>query len=378
MKILLVVTRTEIGGAQVFVLQLAKALKASGYDVDVAGGEGDYLLNELKKNDIDFYYINSLKRDVNILNSLYFIYDLYNFIKDRKYDIIHLNSTNTLFGALSAYFLRKKPKVVFTFHGLSFLDRNYEISRSFRFAARAYFSFLLRHIEDYVFVSKCNKNEAVRTRLADNGHVIYNGLNEKEMHFYSRQEARDILKEEYGVDLSNAFVVGSVGRLAYPKNYDFLIRNIQLFKKEIPELKFVIVGSGPKFDKYKKLIEENSCADSFFLAGAIKDSYRIVRAFDVFTLPSRFEGLSISMIEALYAEVPILASEIDGNKEVLDNDQRQFYKLDDANEYIQKLLEIKKNANALSTHNGKLKLRFTLERMSSEYINVYKALAAKK
>jgi glycosyltransferase involved in cell wall biosynthesis len=268
--------------------------------------------------------------------------------------------------------------VVFTFHGLSFLDRNYELGKTFRLAARFYFAFLLRHIEDYVFVSRCNKNEAVRTRLADNGHVIYNGLNEKELHFSSREEAREILKNEYGVDLSNSFVVGSVGRLAYPKNYDFLIRNFNLFKKEIPDLKFVIVGSGPKLDKYKKLIEENNCSESFFLAGAIKDSYRIVKAFDVFTLPSRFEGLSISMIEALYAEVPILASEIDGNKEVLDNDERQFYKLDDPNEYIQKLLAIKKNADTLSAHNSKLKLRFTLEKMSSEYINVYKALTENK
>ncbi len=76
MKILLVITKSEIGGAQTFVLNIARALNKIGYNVEVAAGAGDYLLEELKKNNITFHYLNSLKRDFSIISSINFIFSL--------------------------------------------------------------------------------------------------------------------------------------------------------------------------------------------------------------------------------------------------------------------------------------------------------------
>ena len=126
MKILLVITKSEIGGAQVFVLNLARALQQAGLYVEVAAGEGNFLFEELQKHNISYHYLNSLKRDFSVLNSFYFIFDLHRLLKRNNYDIVHLNSSNTLFGAISTYLLKKKPRTLFTFHGLSLLDKNYK------------------------------------------------------------------------------------------------------------------------------------------------------------------------------------------------------------------------------------------------------------
>ena len=70
MRILFVITKSDIGGAQVFVLNLAKAFKELGFTVEVVAGDGDFLFEELKKNQINYYYFESLKRDFNLLNAL--------------------------------------------------------------------------------------------------------------------------------------------------------------------------------------------------------------------------------------------------------------------------------------------------------------------
>ena len=82
MKILIVVTKSELGGAQVFALNLARGLKESGKDVVVAGGRGGYLPEELSKIDVPFYRFKNLKRSYNPFQMLKFIMELRNYVKN--------------------------------------------------------------------------------------------------------------------------------------------------------------------------------------------------------------------------------------------------------------------------------------------------------
>lgn len=374
LKLLLVITKSEIGGAQVFVLNLAHSLKNLGYDVEVAAGSGGYLFEELKKGNIKYHYLNSLKRDFNVFRSFYFIYDFYRLLKKNKYDIIHLNSSNTLVGALSSYFLRPRPKIVFTFHGLSFLDKNYEMNPIFRFFSKLYFKVFAHLIDRSVFVSKINYKESVESSIVKYGKVIYNGLEENKLLFLDEVPARAYFSQKFNYDFTNDFLVGSTGRLAYQKNYDFLIDNFNTLHKKLPEIKIIIIGDGPNYEKYRKRIKELEINKYFFLAGSIKESYKYIKAFDVFTLPSNYEGLSISLIEAVFAEIPILASNVGGNIENIGGDIRQVFELNNIDDYINKLIEIKKNKSQFVEHNIKLKKNFTLEKMVQEYVNLYDSI----
>jgi glycosyltransferase involved in cell wall biosynthesis len=373
-KVLIVITKSEIGGAQVFVLNLARSLFKMGCDVHVAAGDGDYLEEELRKSNITFHYLNSLKRNVSLLNSLYFIFDLYRLLRIEKYDLIHLNSSNTLIGSISAYLLRKKPKIVFTFHGLSFLDENFKIKKVFKFFAKLYFDVFLKTIDRTVFVSKLNYKESKEANVVKYGEVIYNGLDEKEMNLLNASEARVFFTDKCKTDLSNSFLIGSTGRLAYQKNYEFLINNFLYIKKKIPNAKIVIIGDGPDRVKYKEQIIKFGITDDFFLIGALKDSYKYIKAFDVFTLPSRYEGLSISLIEAIFAKIPILASNVGGNSEVVGGDLNQLYKFDDINDYVEKLLGLKNNKEHSVKNNSFMKGKFLLGNMVRDYWDLYNSL----
>ena len=378
MKILFVITKAEIGGAQVFVLNLATELKNHGYEVEVVAGDGKYLENEFNKRTISFHFLNSLKRDYSIINSLYFIFDLWRLLKREKFDLIHLNSSNTLIGSVAAYFIKSRPNIFFTFHGLSFLDKNYKVNYTYKYITRIYFRLLLKFVDNSVFVSNLNHLEAKKYNLIKKGNVIYNGLAEDKLNFLPAYNARKYLSDICKREMDNSFILGSVGRLAYPKNYEFLINNFYKIKERIPNAKLIIIGDGPNITNYKKMILKNGLNDEIILLGELKDAYQYLKAFDVFTLPSIYEGLSISLIEALFAELPILASNVGGNTEVVKNHSSQLYELDNIEDYIKKLEMIIQSKEEIVLHNAALKKEFSLEKMVKSYIDLYESFIVKK
>ncbi|MFC2133300.1 glycosyltransferase [Bacteroidota bacterium] len=371
MKILLVITKAEIGGAQVFVLNLARSLQKLGYDVEVAAGSGDYLPIELSKEAIPFHYLKSLKRDVSITGTFFFIFDIWRLFKKNNYDVVHLNSSNTLISAICARFVKISPKIIFTFHGLSLLDKNYEINIVAKFCTKMYFKLLLKFVDYSVFVSNLNYKESLSENLINSGEVILNGLDASKLDFIDNVEARKYFSQKAGIDLTNSFLVGSTGRLAYQKNYEFLIDNFTKIKKVIPTIKFLIIGDGPNRKYYTEKIKKYNIKNDFILIGAIKDSYKYIKAFDLFTLPSRYEGLSISLIEAVFAEIPVLASEVGGNQEILGVNSEQMFILNDINDYIYKLKLINSDIEKYCMMNAKIKEKFALDKMVADYKEIY-------
>ena len=378
MKVLLIITKSEIGGAQVFVLNLARSLRKLGFEVEVAAGDGDYLFKELQKNNIPYHYLSSLKRNISIFSSFYFIYDSYRLLKAKKYDIVHLNSSNTLFGAVAAYLLRNRPKILFTFHGLSLLDKNYEANFLIRFLTKLYFKIFLKFVDKSVFVSALNYKESQEEGILQNAEVIFNGLNENEINFLSEEEAKKYFSFKCGTDLSSSFLIGSTGRLAYPKNYEFLINNFLFIKKKIPNAKVIIIGEGPDRTKFEELIRKMKIQNDFFLLGAMQDSFMYIKAFDVFTLPSRYEGLSISLMEAVFASIPILASDVGGNSEIVCGCKGQLFRLNDVDDYVIKLIDIQKEKQHLMEYNKGLKINFSLDKMVISYKNLYELLSKER
>ena len=292
MKILIVVTKSELGGAQVFALNLARGLKARGEDVTIAGGPGEYLPEALTKSDIPFYRFKNLERSYNPLKVFKFIKELKDYVKSNSFEVVHLNSTNALFGVWGLAGLKPSPKIVFTVHGLSILDPNHRTNFIISFAYQFLFKTAWKKISRLVFVSRLNYASALKRGLAKTGEIIYNGLDLSGGYFEEREEARKYLGTQAGIDLSNAYIVGSIGRLAYPKNYEFLINSFTEIKKLKPNAKIILIGEGPERAKYETLIKSYRYEKEVYLLGEIQDAGHYLRAFDLFVLPSVFEGPS--------------------------------------------------------------------------------------
>jgi glycosyltransferase involved in cell wall biosynthesis len=360
MKILICITHGNVGGATNSVFWLAKGLKEKEVKVKVGFGEGDYLKEKLEKEKIEFVNFKWLKRTHNPLSNLFFIFEIKKFLDKEKFDVCHFNSTNALFGAISTKISKSKPKTVFTIHGLSILDPNYKKNFWLKPIYWLIFKFLLSFMDVPVFVSNKNLEDAKKIKLVKNGVVIYNGILEPE--FLEREIARKFFEEKIKVDLKDKFVIGSIGRLDYQKNYEFLIKVFPEILKIKPEAISIIVGEGPERKKLENLIERANLKEKIFLIGELKDASKYLKAFDLFILPSRYEGLSITLIEALFAQIPILASDVGGNEEIVGKEC--VFK--NEKEFLKKIKSPK-----LSKTQRKI---FELENMVREYLRIYQSL----
>jgi len=359
MKVLICITHGNIGGATNFVFWLAKGLKERGVEVKVGFGEGDYLKEKLEKEKIEFVNFKWLKRTHNPLSNLFFIFEIKKFLDKEKFDVCHFNSTNALFGAISAKISKSKPKTVFTIHGLSILDPNYKKNFWLKPFYWLIFKFLLSFVDIPIFVSNKNLEDAKKLKLVKNGVVIYNGIPEPE--FLEREIARKFFEEKIKVDLKNKFLIGSIGRLDYQKNYEFLINIFPEILKIKPEAIAIIVGEGPERKRLENLLEKLNLKQKIFLIGELKDASKYLKAFDLFIFPSRYEGLSITLIEALFAQIPILASDVGGNKEIVGKEC--IFK--NEKEFLEKVKKLK---------IPKCQDIFRIEKMYFNYLELYQKL----
>ncbi|HMB66251.1 MAG TPA: glycosyltransferase, partial [Patescibacteria group bacterium] len=332
-KILIIITKGEVGGAQMSVLNLAKQLKKRGENVTVGLGEGEFLKQELAKENIPTVKFHWLKRTHNPLANWFFSREVLHFLNSNQFDVVHINSSNALFASRGAQKSRNKPGIVFTFRGMSMLDPNYRDNPLKKTVYKYLFKFLLRYVDAPVFVSRHNLKLAEKKELVkkEQGYLIYNGLDPENLEFLNTFQARRKLlspskgdktvalggrQREKRESMDNAFLIGSIGRLHYQKNYEFLIDIFPEMLKIRPDVRAVIIGDGPKKAEYEKMIKEKGLEDKIILAGSIPNASRYLKAFNLFVLPSRYEGLSVTLIETLFAGVPVLASKVGGAGEM--------------------------------------------------------------
>ena len=137
---------------------------------------------------------------------------------------------------------------------------------------------------------------------------------------------REQQRKEFG--LAGSFVIGHIGRFEYQKNHEFLIKVFAGLKDEISNARLVLVGDGSLRRDMEEMIKEYDMEDQVLLCGKQEGIEKWYQAMDVFALPSRFEGLPLSLIEAQTADLPCLVSEY-VSKEVKISDQSKLLRLDE-------------------------------------------------
>jgi len=116
-------------------------------------------------------------------------------------------------------------------------------------------------------------------------------------------------------------IVGMVGRLVPQKGHVYLIDAAELVIKKFPDVKFVIVGDGELKDQLLEKVRARNLEKNFRFLGFRSDVNELLWTFDIFTLPSLYEGLPNVVLEALASSLPVVATPVDGTKEaVVDNE----------------------------------------------------------
>ena len=183
------------------------------------------------------------------------------------------------------------------------------------------------------------------------------------------------------------FVIGTVGRIQPVKDQAVLVRAFARLAAERPalrtRLRLAIVGDGPLLPALRELARSLGITDIAWFPGALDNVADVLRLFDVFVLPSLNEGISNTILEALASGVPVVATRVGGNVEIVDDGRagRLFAPGDVAalasllGEYVDD--PRLRNAHAAAARRAATE-RFSLDRMVAQYRALYESLLARE
>ena len=150
--------------------------------------------------------------------------------------------------------------------------------------------------------------------------VIQNGV---DLNCFRAGLKKKRLSEDLGINPRDV-VVGTVANLNPIKGVDYFIQSIPIINKEIRNAKFVILGDGPMRKDLESLACRLDISDSVFFAGNRSNVSELLKIFDVFVNPSLSEGSSNAIIEAMATGLPVVATNVGGNKEMVDHGKSGF------------------------------------------------------
>lgn len=312
-KILFIITKSNWGGAQRYVYDLAAALPKNEFDVRVAFGQEGLLAKKLKEVGISTLFLKALRRDVSVTSDVKSFFELLRLFRTEKPDVVHLNSSKASgIGALAAR-LAGVPRIIFTAHGWPFLEQRGILSRGLIY----FFSWMTALFSHQVIVVS-DYDLSVAQKMLFVGHKtirIYNGI---DLQF--SLDSAEVVRRSFPAGVR---ITGTVGELTRNKNQIALVEEA----RKNPEMYVAIVGEGEDRLYLIKKIEEYGLTERVKLLGFMPAN-AVLLGFDVFVLPSLKEGLPYVLLEAKAAGLPIIANRVGGVGEILDAKNMEEFSLD--------------------------------------------------
>jgi glycosyltransferase involved in cell wall biosynthesis len=288
-RVLYVITKSQFGGAQRYVFDLAIHIPKDRFEVAVAMGGDGPLKERLSSAMIRTIEIKSFTRDVSLFHDISTLFELISLFKRERPDVVHLNSAKAVtLGALAARIARV-PRIISTIHGWAHKEPRPWWQR-----------ILITIIERFGTLLAHATIVVAQADMRWGAVVIHNGIHPPTP--LSRDEARHTL----GVS-RDAFVVGSIGELTKNKHYAALIEAVKPL-----DVTLVLIGDGEERHELKKRAGERT-----LFCGYLTDAQRYLSAFDVFVLPSKKEGLPYVLLDAGMAHLPVIATRVGGIPEIL-------------------------------------------------------------
>lgn len=342
MRILQVITLSELGGAQSVVINLANSL-CQQHEVIVAAGEGDGKMWNLLDASVKQEYIPSLRRALSPMYELRAILEMYKLYKKYKPDIVHLHSSKAGMLGRVAF---PKSKIVYTVHGFD----------SIRIAYRKYLpleKMLQNRCQAIIGVSQYDERNLKCEGIVNHVGMVYNGIYPPMRLKYD--PFKDIIR---GYERK----VLCIARLSPPKKLDLFLEVAAL----LPQYAFIWIGN-----QYPVEIEHPS---NVFFMGNMPNAGAYNEFADLFLLPSNYEGLPIVIIEALSYGKPVVASAVGGISELLDGGNG-FAVKNDAKEMVGRIQSILSDTDLYGRMCQAAKetyLRsFTVDKMVNGYLEIY-------
>lgn len=348
MRILLVITRSELGGAQTVVAELANRF-CGEHEVVVAAGEGDGKLFEMLDSRVTRVECKHLQRALSPLKDLRAVIELRRIYRRYRPDVVHLHSSKAATLGRVAF---PRQKIVYTVHGFDSIRVAFRkflpIERALQHRSRA-----------IVAVSNYDKHNLENEGINNNIVTIHNGLQKP---CIAIEPGHKALFERYGK------VVLCIARLSAPKLPELFVATA----RELPDYGFVWIGNQ---EGVESLGETPS--NCHFL-GNIVSAGGYCSLADIFMLPSNYEGLPMVIIEAMSHGCPVVASNVGGISEIVENGVNGYVVNNAAKEFAEKISYILAEPKRYEQFSGAAEQTYidslTADKMANKYLAIYKSI----
>lgn len=244
------------------------------------------------------------------------------------------------------------------------------IDKDFKYPLKQYFRYRLPSVVTDEFA--CGVDAGKFLFRNNNFTLIPNAVEAPK--FYFNQNVREEVRNELHIS-DETFVLGHVGRISYPKNHKFLIDIFKEVQKLNPNSILLIIGTGDMEEEVKEYANQSGVNEKIRFLGNRDDAYRLYQAFDVFLLPSLFEGVPLVGVEAQFADLPCFFSD-KVPVEVRFSDKTHFIELNkSAKEWATEIVNVNiqgRNSNKSILTNAHYNIQTAHTLLENIYISLYK------
>ena len=309
-KVIHLITKLELGGAQLNTVYTAEHLDPLSFDTYLFSGPGGILTARLAEAD-RMIFIPALTRNIRFSKDLPALFSLIHLFKSIKPQIVHTHSSKAgILGRLAA-FVARVPVIVHSVHGFSFSPFQPFFKRNFYL----FFEKICRRLTShFIFVAESDIESArAHKLLADNYSLIRSGfLLQKFRTIHAH--VPDLIKK---YQLHECFVCGVIAPFKPQKGLFHLLDIAARVINQNPAVVFFIAGDGEQRQKLEDELQRRGIFQNFRLPGFLLDVEDAIDCFDIGVSTSLWEGLSQSLVQLRLKKKAVVASDIPGNREVI-------------------------------------------------------------
>jgi sugar transferase (PEP-CTERM/EpsH1 system associated) len=305
-----VIFRLDYGGLENGLINLINKLPSEKYvhSIICLKYASDFK-KRIQRDDVVVYELNkSDGKDIQVY------FKIWRLFRSLKPDIVHTRNLPTIDMLLPALLAGIKT-LIHSEHGL---DASELYGSHKKYNRLRWLSQFL--VDTYICVSRDLVNWLTKqvNIPKDKVTLIYNGVDTEK--FKPLKPPSDILPT--GFSHSDAFIIGTIGRLAQVKDQITLVKAFIKMLQQRPELRsklrLVIAGEGQLRSEIESLLSSSGAEELAWLPGFYSNTADLLRCFDLFVLPSRREGISNTVLEAMASELPVVATDVGGNPEIIE------------------------------------------------------------
>lgn len=337
-RVVHIITKLELGGAQLNTLYTVDNLDRSSFDPHLLSGGGGILTRRIQGQP-HFTIIGNLIRPIRPWHDFRAFFQIRNELKKIQPQVVHTHSSKAGIIGRTAAFSLKTPVIVHSVHGFSF-------SRFHGFWKRLFFKtaekIASRFTDHFVFVSREDLETAKTMKWVNSNYsLIRSGFPLED--FLTPRRFNTSLRKKFKIKTGD-FVCGTMAPFKPQKGLHQLVETASLVLKKNRDVIFFVAGDGALRGQIEREIKRRQIDHHFRLPGFIENIAPVLDMFDCGLSTALWEGLPQSIVQMRLKKIPVVVSNIPGHREIIQDGQNGFLvKTGNTAEFARKVLYLKHN-----------------------------------